>query len=61
MFTRLILLAWRNRCSSDERTLGGMFYELCDKMSELNWAVALTQLLDLLHEALAWTKNTIKK
>lgn len=61
VFTRFILLAWQNRCSSDERTLGGMFYELCDEMSELDWAVALTQLLDLLHEALAGTKGTIKK
>jgi hypothetical protein len=60
VFTRFILLAWQNRCSSDERTLGGLFYELCDEMSELDWDVALTQLLDLLHEALTGTKNTIK-
>ncbi len=34
VFTQLILLVWQNRCSSDEPTLGGMFYELCD---EMNW------------------------
>ncbi|MFS0614222.1 transposase [Lederbergia ruris] len=29
VFTRYIVLSWQNRCSTDDRTLGGMFYELC--------------------------------
>lgn len=36
VFTRFILLSWQNRCSTDDRTLGGMFYELCDEMNELD-------------------------
>lgn len=34
VFSRYILLSWQNRCSKDERTLGGMFYELCDELNE---------------------------
>ncbi|WP_269320040.1 hypothetical protein [Sporolactobacillus terrae] len=37
-----------------------MFYELCDEMNELDWAVALTQLMDILHDALTKTKKSIK-
>ncbi|BBO00312.1 hypothetical protein St703_30160 [Sporolactobacillus terrae] len=61
VFTRFILLSWQNRCSTDNRTLGGMFYELCDEMNELDWAVALTQLMDILHDALTKTKKSIKR
>ncbi|SFG96552.1 IS4 family transposase [Sporolactobacillus nakayamae] len=61
VFTRFILLSWQNRCSTDNRTLGGMFYELCDEMNELDWVVALTQLMDILHDALTKTKKSIKK
>jgi Transposase DDE domain. len=61
VFTRFILLSWQNRCSTDDRTLGGMFYELCDEMNELDWAVALTQLMAILQDALTKTKKAIKK
>ncbi|GGB37850.1 transposase [Virgibacillus dakarensis] len=54
VFTRYIVLSWQNRCSTDQRTLGGMFYELCDEISDLDWAVALQQLIELL-------EDTIKK
>lgn len=50
VFVRYIVLSWQNRCSSDERTLGGMFYELCDEVNELDWAVALQTLISLLDE-----------
>src|SRR5690625_3354679 len=48
VFSRYILLSWQNRCSTDNRTLGGMFYELCDEVNDLDWAVALQQLIELL-------------
>jgi len=51
VFTRYIVLSWQNRCSTDQRTLGGMFYELCDEISDLDWAVALQQLIELLEDA----------
>ncbi|QQK76293.1 transposase [Salicibibacter cibarius] len=50
VFARYIVLAWQNRCSTDQRTLGGMFYDVCDEVSELDWAVALQQLVELLED-----------
>src|SRR5699024_9664998 len=61
VFTRYILLSWQHRCSTDNRTLGGMFYELCDEVNELDWAVALQQLIELFQEALKKTNKTFKK
>ena len=50
MFTRYIVLSWQNRCNTDQRTIGGLFYELCDEVNELDWAVALQQLIELLQD-----------
>lgn len=50
VFSRYILLAWQHRQSTDQRTLGGLFYLLCDEVSSLDWAVALQQLVDLINE-----------
>ena len=61
VFSRFILLSWQNRCSMDDRTLGGMFYELCDEINELDWAVVLQQLIELLEDALQKTNKRIKK
>lgn len=61
VFARYIVLAWQNRCNTDERTLGGLFYELCDEVNELDWAVALQQLIDLFQDVLKQTKSTLKK
>jgi len=61
VFARYILLSWQNRCSTDDRTLGGMFYELCDEVNELDWAVALQQLIELLEDALEKTNKKFKK
>lgn len=52
VFARYIVLSWQNRCSTDDRTLGGMFYELSDEVSDLDWAVALQQLIGMLEHAL---------
>jgi len=48
VFSRYIVLSWQNRCNTDDRTLGGFFYELCDEIQDLDWAVALQQLVELL-------------
>lgn len=61
VFTRYIVLSWQNRCSTDDRTLGGMFYELCDEINELDWAVALQQLIELLEDTLKHTNRKIQK
>lgn len=57
VFTRYIVLSWQHRCSTDERTLGGMFYELCDEINELDWAVALQQLIELFEDVLKKTNQ----
>ncbi len=38
-----------------------MFYELCDEISELDWAIALQQLIELLEDTLKGTNKKIKK
>lgn len=50
VFSRYILLAWQHRQSTDQRTLGGLFYQLCDEVSTLDWAIALQQLVELINE-----------
>lgn len=61
VFTRYIVLSWQHRCSTDDRTLGGMFYELSDEINELDWAVALQQLIELLEDTLKHTNKRIQK
>jgi hypothetical protein len=61
VFTRYIVLSWQNRCSTDQRTLGGLFYDLCDEISDLDWAVALGQLLELLQDVLKESNKKIQK
>ena len=61
VFARFIVLSWQNRCNTDQRTIGGLFYELCDEVNELDWAVALQQLIELLQDALEQTNKKIKK
>jgi hypothetical protein len=61
VFTRYIVLSWQNRCHNDQRTLGGMFYELCDEIDELDWAVALQQLIELFQDVLKNTNNKVQK
>jgi hypothetical protein len=48
---------WLNRCQTDERTLGGLYYHLCDQVNELDWAVELQQLIELLQDVLKKTNK----
>lgn len=61
VFARYIVLSWQHRCTTDERTLSGLFYELCDEVNELDWAVALQQLIELLQDALKKTNTKMKR
>lgn len=38
-----------------------MFYELCDEVHDLDWAVALQQLIELLEDAIKHTNKRTKK
>uniref|UniRef100_UPI00389A8213 hypothetical protein n=1 Tax=Viridibacillus soli TaxID=2798301 RepID=UPI00389A8213 len=61
VFVRYIVLSWQNRCNTDQRTLGGLFYELCDEVNELDWAVALQPLIEFLQDALKQMNSKMKK
>lgn len=61
VFARYIVLSWQNRCNTDQRTLGGLFYELCDEVNELDWVVALQQLIELFEDVLKKTNMKMKK
>jgi len=41
--------------------IGGLFYELCDEVNELDWVVALQQLIELLEDTLRHTNKGIQK
>jgi hypothetical protein len=43
------------------RTLGGIFYELCDEIDELDWTFALQLLIEILEDALQNVNQKIKK
>lgn len=61
VFSRYILLAWQHRLSTDQRTLGGLFYLLCDEVSTIDWVIALQQLLDLINEVAAVASKKLSK
>lgn len=61
VFARYILLTWQQRCNTDERTLGGLFMCLADELNELDWAIALTTLLDLLSDISSKFSKKIQK
>ncbi len=61
VFARYIVLSRQNRCHTDQRTIGGLFYELCDEINELDWAVALQQLMELFNGALKHIDHKIQK
>jgi len=52
VFTRYILLTLEARKTSDSRTFGGMFFELCDEIEDLKFIEALFLLIDLFKKSL---------
>jgi hypothetical protein len=61
VFSRYIVLSWQNRCHNVQRSLGGMFYDLCDEISELDWVVALQKYIKLLQDALKNSNTRVQK
>lgn len=61
VFTRFIILSWQNRCQSDSRTFGGLFMELCDELQELDWAVALNELSQILLDVADQASTRVEK
>ncbi|WAH36963.1 IS4 family transposase [Alicyclobacillus dauci] len=50
VFSRYIVLAWQHRQSTDDRTLGSLFLALCDEVGQLDWTVALSQLIEIVND-----------
>jgi len=53
VFIRYIMLAIQERKSKDNRTIGGLFFECCDEIKDIDFSTAINLLLNLL-------KNTLK-
>ena len=65
VFARYILLSWQHRRSTDDRSLGGLFFTMCDEVATKDWTEALQQLIHLLdditHKTSTAVGNFIKK
>lgn len=59
VFSRYILLAWQHRQQKDQHTLGGLFLVLCDEISELDWAITLQQLVELIEDIASKTNKKL--
>lgn len=61
VFVRYIILSWQHRCSKDPRSICELFYVLCDEITDLDWAVALQQLVNLLEDTMEQTSKRLRK
>ena len=61
VFSRYILLAWQHRQNTDQRTLGGLFYLLCNEVGQMDWAVAFKQLIELIEDVAKKANKKITK
>ena len=52
VFLRYIMLAMEARNSSDHRTVGGLFYLVCDELQDIRFSQALSILLQILRKTL---------
>jgi hypothetical protein len=52
VFARYIMLSLEERTSKDSRAIGGLFYECCDEIKDVDFSTAITTLLTLLRETL---------
>lgn len=58
IFTRYIVLSWESRLNTDPKSLGELFFMMCDEVRELDYQTALTQLLSIMNSIL--TANTVE-
>jgi hypothetical protein len=52
VFARYIMLSLEERKNKDSKALGGLFFECCDEVKDIDFSTALTMLLTLLKETL---------
>lgn len=51
----------QHRCSADQRMLGEMFFDWYDDISDLDWVVALQQLIELFEDVFKKSHRNIQK
>lgn len=56
VFSRYMLITWRQRNYLDDRTIGEMFYYFCDEISDISYSEAISSLFEILQTA---TNSTI--
>ena len=61
VFARYILLSWQHRRSTDARSLGDLFFVMCDEVSTKDWTEALQQLVHLLDDITHKTSSAVTK
>lgn len=61
VFVRYIILSWQHRCTTDDRTIDGLFEMLSDGLRELDWVLALTQLVKLITEIINDKENEVQE
>lgn len=52
VFTRYIMLSMQSRNNEDLRTIGGLFYNCCDELQDIQFFESIQVILDLLKDAL---------
>ena len=52
MFARYMMLALENRIHRDERSMGKLFYSVCNELSDITWIEAFRLLLETFIAAL---------
>ena len=53
VFTRYIMLALENRKNNDVRTIGGLFYQCCDELQDVQFCEVMQLIIDILKNVLA--------
>jgi len=61
VFARYILLSWQHRQSTDARSLGELFFVMCDEVATKDWSEAFLQLMRLLDDITHKTSATVGK
>ena len=61
VFARYIMLSWQHRRSTDERSLGSLFFAMCDEVATKDWTEALQQLIRLLDDITQKTSGAVGK
>lgn len=60
IFTPYIVLSWESRLNTDLKSLGELFFIICDEVKELDYQTALTQLLMIMGSILAGGINKFR-